>query len=103
MKNTCKKFTEKDIAYVTDMFSWNLQALKLANHFINEAKDNEVKDLLEETFNMHYDNLNKCISILESNSNEEEYYEEEYEDEEDYTNENIADENDEEEEENDYE
>ncbi len=76
MKNNTRKFTEKDLAYITDMFSWNLQAVKLANHFLQEAEKEEVQELLEEIFDMHYENLNKCISILEGNHQEEEEYEE---------------------------
>ncbi len=74
------QFTEKDVAYITDMFSWNLQALKLANHFMEEAEDKEVVELFEEIINMHYDNLNKCIAILggeiETASQQEEEFDE---------------------------
>lgn len=84
MKNTCKKFTEKDLAYISDMFSWNMTALKLVNNFIDDVKNEEVKSILEEVFNMHYENLNKCLSILENDEDdeyevEEQYYEENYE------------------------
>ena len=32
--NCTRKFTEKDLLYLEDMFSWNMQALKLVNCFI---------------------------------------------------------------------
>ena len=80
MKQQTPKFTEKDLAYLTDMFSWNCQALKLVNHFMNETENEEIQELLEEILNMHYENLNKCVSILAGNHQEEEEYDEDYED-----------------------
>ena len=54
----------KDLAYLSDMFEWNYIAFKQINHFINEVKDEEVKELLERFRNMHEDHLNFIISIL---------------------------------------
>ena len=80
MKNDryTSKLTEKDLLYLEDMFSWNMQALKLVNHFMNETENEEVNEILEEAFDMHYENLNKCIGILEGKYQED--YEEECED-----------------------
>lgn len=77
MKNdSCtSKFTEKDLLYLEDMFSWNMQGIKLVNHFMNETENEEVNEILEEVFDMHYENLNRCIRILEGK------YQEDYEDE----------------------
>ena len=82
------KFTEKDLAYISDMFDWNLDALKLVNHFMNEAEQEETKEILEEIFDLHYENLHKCISILNGELEEDsdydfEEYDDTYEDEED--------------------
>lgn len=85
-----KNFTEKDLAYISDMFQWNSNALLLANHFLEEmddAENAEVVELLEEIFEMHYQNLHKCIRILNGESTE--FFEEEYE--EDYTEEESED------------
>lgn len=64
-----EKFTQKDLAYITDIFEWNENALKLANDFLEREKnaenaDTEVISLLEEVVGMHYENLNRCICIL---------------------------------------
>lgn len=76
------QFTEKDLAYITDMFSWNSQALKLANHFLEETKDEEVAELLENIMDMHYENLEKCVAILKGEREEAGCYQaEEYDDE----------------------
>lgn len=63
-----KKFTEKDLAYISDMFSWNENALRLSNLFLenmrNNNDDSEAIELMEEIVGMHYENLHKCLSIL---------------------------------------
>lgn len=64
------KFTEKDLAYIKDMFSWNENALRVSNHFLehlNESSEEgarDAKELMEEIVGMHYENLNKCVAIL---------------------------------------
>jgi len=73
--------SSKDLNYISDIFNWNYTALKEVNHFINEVESEEIKEILEEVFNMHYENCTKCISILE-NEHEEVFMEgEEYENE----------------------
>lgn len=66
----------KDLAYLSDMFEWNCNAFKQINHFINEVKGEEVKELLERLRNMHEDHLRFIVSILKK----EEYEECEYDD-----------------------
>lgn len=60
----------KDLNYISDIFNWNYNALKQVNHFIDEVESDEVKNILEEVFNMHYENCTKCISILENEHEE---------------------------------
>ena len=54
----------KDLSYLSDMFEWNYTAFKQINHFIEEVKDNEIKELLESIRNMHEDHLHFIVSIL---------------------------------------
>lgn len=54
----------KDLSYLSDMFEWNYIAFKQINHFIEEVKDNEIKELLESIRNMHEDHLRFIVSIL---------------------------------------
>jgi uncharacterized protein YktB (UPF0637 family) len=54
----------KDLAYLSDMFEWNYNAFKQINHFIDEVKDDEIKELLERFRNMHEDHMHYIISIL---------------------------------------
>jgi len=60
----------KDLNYISDIFNWNYNALKQVNHFIDEVESDEIKNILEEVFNMHYENCTKCISILENEHEE---------------------------------
>lgn len=60
----------KDLNYISDIFNWNYNALKQVNHFIDEVESEEIKNILEEVFNMHYENCTKCISILENEHEE---------------------------------
>ena len=53
------------------MFQWNYTAFKQINHFINEVKDSEIKELLERLRNMHEDHLQFIISILRKDEYEE--------------------------------
>lgn len=62
-----KNFTEKDLSYVKDMFEWNTNVLQLTNHFLEEFSDSidgDSIELLEEIFELHYQNLHQCIRIL---------------------------------------
>ena len=65
-----RKFTEKDLSYIKDMFSWNENALLVSNHFLEHLNEyseegaNDAKELMEEIVGMHYENLNKCVAIL---------------------------------------
>ena len=61
----------KDLAYISDMFEWNSNAFKQINHFINEVKDEEIKELLERFRNMHEEHLNFIVSILKKEEYDE--------------------------------
>ena len=101
MKNCTRKFTEKDLAYITDMFDWNNQAFQLVKHFQKEVEQEEVQELLEEVGNMHYENMNHCLHIVEGKVMDDEYDEEYDEDEEEDEEEDYEEEDNEDEEEED--
>lgn len=54
----------KDLDYLSDIYNWNFNACKLANHFINEVQDNEIRELLEEVSNMHKEHAQVVTNIL---------------------------------------
>ena len=56
--------TGKDLDYLSDMFNWNYEALKKMNVAVNQAKDEEIKFILEKGYNLFKNNLNITLSIL---------------------------------------
>ncbi|MBO5138203.1 MAG: spore coat protein [Bacilli bacterium] len=54
----------KDLDYLNDMFQWNFSAAKLAYHFTKEVKDEEIKQELTNTYNMHKEICEGIINIL---------------------------------------
>ncbi len=51
----------KDLDYLSDIYNWNFNASKLANHFLNEVEDKDIKELLEKARDTHKEH---CISVL---------------------------------------
>lgn len=56
--------TQKDLSYLEDIFSWNKNALTLADAFSNNANEDDVKELLQELYNNHKEHLKAVINIL---------------------------------------
>ena len=62
--------TTKDHLYMTDMLSWNLLAMKKANHWAGECQDQEVIAALEKAGQMHQRHYEKILSQLGSAQNQ---------------------------------
>lgn len=56
--------TGKDLDYLSDMFNWNYEALKKMNVAVNQAKTEEIKNILEKGYNLFKNNLNIILFIL---------------------------------------
>lgn len=54
----------KDLAYLEDIFNWNLTASKKANHYLSEIQDADVKKLAEKVKELHKDICNRILKIL---------------------------------------
>lgn len=54
----------KDLSYLADMFEWNFTACKKANHFANEVQDEEIKNMLQSTANLHQKICQNIVEIL---------------------------------------
>ena len=63
--------TGKDLDYLSDMFNWNYIALKNTNDMKNNANDPEIKDMLENGFDLFKDNMNTIMDILGGNNDED--------------------------------
>ncbi len=64
----------KDLAYLSDLFELNYTAFKQIESFINEVKDEKIKELLERIRNMHEDHMNFIISILKKEDQDDDEY-----------------------------
>lgn len=54
----------KDLDYLSDIYNWNFNACKLANHFVALVSDNEIKELLQQISDMHKEHVKAVINIL---------------------------------------
>lgn len=62
----------KDLAYLEDMFNWNMNASKKAFHFEKEVQDMDVKNILGECAKMHASICQKIIELLKKGEDENE-------------------------------
>ena len=56
--------TGKDLDYISDMFNWNYGAYKSNLNAINEVKDDDIKNIINECTNMFNENIMKILTIL---------------------------------------
>lgn len=55
----------KDLSYLHDIFEWNFNASKQANHFSEEITDEEIKNEIHNIALMHKTICENIITILE--------------------------------------
>ena len=56
--------TGKDLDYLSDIYNWNFNACKLANHFIEKVQDEDIKDLLQNVAETHKEHCEAVLNIL---------------------------------------
>lgn len=61
--------TGKDLDYLCDMFNWNCGAVKLAHHFRNEVKDENLRAMINTVYETHMNNLKTVLSLLQEGGN----------------------------------
>lgn len=64
MDKAPKMISGKDLNYIKDMLSWNLIASKKACHYLSHIQDNDVKQALEATANMHAEHYKTILNFL---------------------------------------
>ncbi|MDL4839921.1 hypothetical protein [Aquibacillus rhizosphaerae] len=62
--------SSKDLLYLTDMLSWNLNATKKAHFFAEQCTIPEVKTALEQACQMHQNHYNRILQHL-NNQNQQ--------------------------------
>jgi len=63
--------TGKDLDYLSDMFSWNYGAFKSNMNTINEVKDEEIKEILNNSTNIFKETIMSILTILASGGTNE--------------------------------
>lgn len=66
MKNVPTMISTKDLSYISDMFNWNLVAMKKFNDYLSYVEDEEIIKLIESLIKMHQKNCEELINLLES-------------------------------------
>lgn len=56
--------TGKDLDYLSDIYNWNFNACKLANHFIEKVQDEDIKELLQNVAETHKEHCKAVLNIL---------------------------------------
>ncbi|MDC3411997.1 hypothetical protein NC797_02200 [Aquibacillus sp. 3ASR75-11] len=59
--------SSKDLLYLTDMLSWNLNAIKKAHFYAEQCTIPEIKTALEQVCQMHQNHYNTLLQHLNQN------------------------------------
>ncbi len=65
MSKVPKMISTKDLAYITDMFNWNMIIANKVNLFLEEVTDEEMKIKFSIALDMHIKHANELIALLE--------------------------------------
>lgn len=66
MKKVPKMITTKDLAYIKDVFNWNLIAYKKIDYYKNNITEEKLLNLVNDIADMHYSFCENLVTILES-------------------------------------
>ena len=70
MKNVPEMISTKESAYLKDRFNWNFVAMKKFDNYIENVEDEEIVKKLNNLADMHFQNCNTLIKLLEGEINE---------------------------------
>jgi len=56
--------TGKDLDYMSDIFEWNYNALKMAKYFNQNIQNEQINDLFDAITSLHTNNCKQIIAIL---------------------------------------
>ncbi len=62
--------TSKDNSYIKDIFNWNYILFKKYNDYLNNIENQQILKITNELINLHFNNCNLLISLLEGDTNE---------------------------------
>ena len=64
MKKIPKMISTKDLAYISDMFNWNMIIINKIDLFLESIENEILSERLIQTRSLHLNNANKLLSIL---------------------------------------
>lgn len=67
MENVPKIISTKDMAYLNDIFEWNFNLSKKANHFSKEVSNERIRNFLIDISKMHTDHCHIILNMLGDN------------------------------------
>lgn len=62
--------TSKDNSYIKDIFNWNYILFKKYNDYLNNIENQQIIKITNELINLHFNNCNLLINLLEGDTNE---------------------------------
>ena len=62
--------TSKDNSYIKDIFNWNYILFKKYNDYLNNIENQQILKITNELINLHFNNCNLLINLLEGDTNE---------------------------------
>lgn len=71
MKKIPNMISSKDLAYISDMFNWNITAAKKIECYLKTCKDEEVIKEFTKLEKMHMKNCQSLTKLLESSDDNE--------------------------------
>lgn len=71
MKRIPNMISSKDLAYISDMFNWNMTAAKKIEHYLKTCKDEEVCKEFTKLNKLHLKNCQNLTKLLESSETNE--------------------------------
>lgn len=69
MKKIPKMISTKDLAYITDMFNWNMIVFNKIDFYLDNVVDEDVIDQFKKIRDMHYKNACTLKDLLKGASN----------------------------------
>lgn len=69
MKKIPKMISTKDLAYITDMFNWNMIVVNKLDLYLNSVEDEELLESFNQIRDEHYKNACTLENLLKGATN----------------------------------
>ncbi len=69
MKKIPKMISTKDLAYISDMFNWNMIIVNKLDLYLSHVEDEDLQESFKNLRDMHYKNANTLKGLLKGGTN----------------------------------